>query len=237
MKKLSLIVLIVFAGFVVVGCGKKPSLEGKVVDAKNNPIANLKIIAEQVQPIKGYERFETMTGSDGSFRFKMLFPSSEYVLTVWSDEWFSTVSKKIQSEPDGQTALLDSPLKIRFMRRKEKEGVISDTKTGLMWGGTDNGEDIDWHASKEYCEKYSGGGFNDWRLPTRLELKALTSDCTDIKHIVAWCTGGDEHQLWADVQPGAGDAGIFFDVYNQTSHPGARTATRHMRVVPVRTCN
>ncbi|MCP4647762.1 MAG: DUF1566 domain-containing protein [bacterium] len=32
-------------------------------------------------------------------------------------------------------------------------GTVMDTKTGLMWAAKDNGEDINWHGAKKYCER------------------------------------------------------------------------------------
>jgi len=59
----------------LLGCGKKSGLEGKVVDGKGKPMAGVKVVAKQVQPIKGYEQFESTTGSDGGFKFGRLFPT------------------------------------------------------------------------------------------------------------------------------------------------------------------
>ena len=78
MKRFGLVVFIILMIFVVFGCGKKSGLEGKMLDGKGQPIAHVKIIAKQVQPIKGYEQFEATTGSDGSFSFTKLYPDSKY---------------------------------------------------------------------------------------------------------------------------------------------------------------
>ena len=53
--------------------------------------------------------------------------------------------------------------------------ILIDNETGLMWPVQDNGSDISWPAGKEYCKKFSLGGFNDWRMPTREELATLYS--------------------------------------------------------------
>ena len=106
------------------------SIEGRVVDDKGKPIANLKIIAEQVKPIKGYERFEATTDSDGTFSFGKLFPASEYTFSPWFDDWslapqrtlkcaankvtarfnkegWTTEDRmKVQSVPEGETIIL-----------------------------------------------------------------------------------------------------------------------------------
>ena len=53
------------------------------------------------------------------------------------------------------------------------DGTVTDTKTGLMWAATDNGEPINWNDARSYCQNYSGGGHTDWRLPTLAELASL----------------------------------------------------------------
>ena len=52
-------------------------------------------------------------------------------------------------------------------------GTVTDTKTGLMWAAKDNGRDIKWRNARAYCQRYSGGGHTDWRLPTQDELASL----------------------------------------------------------------
>jgi phage baseplate assembly protein gpV len=42
-----------------------------------------------------------------------------------------------------------------------------------MWASKDNGENINWHDAKRYCENYRGGGYTDWRMPTLDELSEL----------------------------------------------------------------
>ena len=137
MKRFGLVVLVVLMVVCCFGCGKKSGLEGKVVDGKGAPVANVKIIAKQVQPIKGYEQFEATTGADGSFSFKKLFPTSEYILFPWYEDWteapmrtlryeankliarfnkegWTTKNKmKVQTGPEGQTIILASPMVIQ----------------------------------------------------------------------------------------------------------------------------
>ena len=50
--------------------------------------------------------------------------------------------------------------------------IIVDAENDLMWTKNDNGADINWSDAVKYCEDLSLGGFNDWRLPTRLDLYA-----------------------------------------------------------------
>ena len=157
MKRFGLVVLVVLMVFVVFGCGKKSGLEGKVVDEKGAPVANVKIIAKQVQPIKGYEQFEATTGSDGTFSFGKLFPTSEYVLFPWFDDWSSAPQRtlkyeanklmarfnkegwttedkmKVQSGPEGQTIMLASPMVIQPCI-STVTGKLVDGRKGPMQG-------------------------------------------------------------------------------------------------------
>ncbi len=52
-------------------------------------------------------------------------------------------------------------------------GPVVDTNTGLMWAAKDNGKDINWRDGKAYCENYRGGGYTDWRMPTKDELEEI----------------------------------------------------------------
>ena len=61
-------------------------------------------------------------------------------------------------------------LAIRFI---SANGVVTDTKTGLMWAAHDNGKSIIWLNAKAHCDNYKGGGYTDWRLPTQDEPAEL----------------------------------------------------------------
>ena len=67
-----------------------------------------------------------------------------------------------------------------------ENGTILDTRTNLMWAERDNGSIVNWAEAEYYCESYRGGGYTDWRMPTRDELaelydgtKTYKSDCGD----------------------------------------------------------
>jgi hypothetical protein len=60
-------------------------------------------------------------------------------------------------------------------------GTVLDTKTNLMWAAKDNGSHINWAEAKSYCEKYRGGGYTDWRLPTQDELAGLYDESKSYK--------------------------------------------------------
>lgn len=51
--------------------------------------------------------------------------------------------------------------------------TVLDTETALMWAASDNHEALTWQGAVDYCNAYSGGGFEDWRMPTQAELQTL----------------------------------------------------------------
>jgi hypothetical protein len=53
------------------------------------------------------------------------------------------------------------------------DGAVLDRKSGLMWAAKDNGEDVNRQGAERYCERYRGGGYEDWRMPTVDELAGL----------------------------------------------------------------
>ncbi len=182
--------LTVAAVLVLAGCGggKQVAVEGKLVDWNGKPVVGVKITASQVQPIKGYEQFEAVTRSDGTFRLRGLFPSSVYVLKPWSDKWTTNTAVRIQTAPQGETSVLPAPMKIARAYSKggrevgdlatgatrftvSSEGVITDSKTGLQWVvGPDRNTKYDQAVAWVKASNIAGGG---WRMPTRKELKTL----------------------------------------------------------------
>lgn len=58
-----------------------------------------------------------------------------------------------------------------------KDGTITDTKTGLMWQRDGKSAGVmNWHKAKKYCNNLRLGGHSDWRLPTRKELAGLIAE-------------------------------------------------------------
>jgi hypothetical protein len=55
-----------------------------------------------------------------------------------------------------------------------RDGTVTDTKTGLMWQQGEAG-DMNWTAALIYCESlnFPPAKYNDWRLPNRNELQSL----------------------------------------------------------------
>ena len=139
MKKVVQIVavqLIVFAIMVLAACsgGKQSAVEGKLVDWNGKPVADVKITASPVQPIKGYEHAEAVTEADGTFRLRGLFPSSAYVLKPWSDKWNADADASITVEtaPQGETSVLPKPMTITRVFSKSNPSLVANIATGAV---------------------------------------------------------------------------------------------------------
>lgn len=172
MKTVRRLLLVLLIGIFLFGCGKKSGIEGKVVDGQGKPLSGIKVTAKQVQPVKDYELFETVTGADGVFRFPEVMPVSEYNIIPSTDKWRTKVTMKIATGTEGQTLVLNSPLVLRFQTMKDNS--IVDTKTSLQWlihAATDVTYDNVLNTVKNVRE----GGFSDWRLPSKSDLSSLAT--------------------------------------------------------------
>jgi hypothetical protein len=120
-------------------------------------------------------------------------------------------------------------------------GTVLDTKTNLMWAAKDNGSNINWMDAKSYCKNYRGGGYKDWRMPTRDELAGLydadkpyKSDCGYdvyltglIRLTCAW--------VWASETRGS--AAAFFTFIDGEHHWHPQSHFNFSRALPVRSVN
>jgi hypothetical protein len=117
-------------------------------------------------------------------------------------------------------------------------GTVKDTKTGFMWAGKDNGEDITWQDAKRYCENYRGGGYSDWRMPTKDELEGtydenkenrygihITNKLIDISSCCSWALET------------RGSLAVRFNFYYGRWNWACQSGSLHTRALPVRSGN
>jgi hypothetical protein len=229
MKTVVRMFFIVMVIALVVGCGRKQAgIEGKVIDGKGQPLSGVKVIAKRIHPIKGYEQFETSTGSDGVFKFKDLFPTSEYSIFPWSDKWKTSAKVTVWSAPEGQTSMLPSPMIVRFTL--SSDGIIIDSQLGLQWASAPD-QPMNWFQAANYAQNLSLGG-GGWRLPTRLELKSIYNKSMK---------GGAADTVlqikddWVWTSETQGDSAWYFNFYNGKENAYNRDYSSHnTRVLAVR---
>jgi hypothetical protein len=53
------------------------------------------------------------------------------------------------------------------------EGVVHDSRTGLLWTAHDAGRELAWDAAQGHCNELAPVGGGAWRLPSIEELAAL----------------------------------------------------------------
>lgn len=67
---------------------------------------------------------------------------------------------------------METHMPARFQVHPDVSEIVMDTKTGLQWQ-RDYGNPSNHADAERYAESLRLGGFADWRLPTREELKSL----------------------------------------------------------------
>lgn len=72
-------------------------------------------------------------------------------------------------EPNPQSLQGHAPAK----RAAPPMTVWTDTATGLMWAGRDNGRNVNWAEAQQYCRNLAIEGYSGWRLPDIEELTSL----------------------------------------------------------------
>ena len=72
--------------------------------------------------------------------------------------------------------VIDETLKLSPFSRDDSKEVVIDIKRKLMWQDDQNVKTIkrDWNGAIEYCKNLNFAGFDDWRLPSRMELLGIT---------------------------------------------------------------
>jgi hypothetical protein len=139
--------------------------------------------------------------TDGSLR-RIFTPQVE----VSKREKAVLISQTTVSEPEKQTDKDD-----RFIAYSD--GTVLDTKTNLMWAGSDaGGESFNHSDAESYCEGYRGGGHTDWRMPTLNELVALYNKNVRNEHgyhITKLIDVLADH-IWADQSSWGGVAAFSF---------------------------
>jgi hypothetical protein len=110
---------------------------------------------------------------------------------------------KLYSNPANASKLIPAPAGPREIAKDGRfiayeNHTVLDTKTKLMWADSDNSEDIEAIEGEEYCEKYQGGDYRDWRMPTTEEIMSLT-DSGSSQSVPYKCSGVDEEVLRAHI--------------------------------------
>ena len=206
------------------------AVEGKVVDGRGQPMANVTVTAKLANAIPDYAQFETTTGADGGFRFEKLFPGGEYVFVPSSAEWSSSTRKDFQAGAEQQT--LQVLLSVRYTMSKAK--VITDSKTGLQWTPDLLQAGMSWEKAQAYVAQLKHGDLSGWRLPTRAELRGLYIADAGANYIDLMFQLGD-CCYWSGEVDGAKSAWAFSFYYgDDLSANRDRSDNNYIRVFAVR---
>ncbi len=117
--------------FCLCSCSKNAGMTGRVTDSNGQALSGVTVTAKQLQPVKGYEQFEAVSGADGSFTFAKLYPSSQYVLTPQPASGMTGESVTVSTGPDGQYTSLSAPLVVRSAVAMPAVAAPAATTTGV----------------------------------------------------------------------------------------------------------
>ena len=72
--------------------------------------------------------------------------------------------------------VIDETLKLSPFSRDNSKEVVVDKIRNLMWQDDESVKNVkkDWNGAIEYCKNLNFAGFDDWRLPSRMELLSIT---------------------------------------------------------------
>ena len=85
----------------------------------------------------------------------------------------------------------------------------------LMWAAATNGEDVSWPDASEYCETLELDAFDDWRLPTLVEVESLYDPASETRLVDGFAL--DQCCVWSATNLVALEAeakGVLPDVTN-----------------------
>src|ERR1051325_3628300 len=111
-------------------------------------------------------------------------------------------------------------------------GTVVDTRTNLMWAREPDGNTYTWKAADDHAKNRKLGGYNDWRLPSIDQLKALADTASGT---LGWMDRGAQ-AVWSSTEcvlAGSKEAHLVFE---SKSGPQPRDDYKweNTRVYPVR---
>jgi hypothetical protein len=113
------------------------------------------------------------------------------------------------------------------------KGVVTDKVTKLMWQRNAAPGEYTWEAAKTYCAELEHAGFDDWRLPTRIELVSLVDFTTTSPAIDTDAFPDTPSDVFWSSSPWAGSPSYAWDVHfhNGYTNGGGVSGTYRVRCV------
>ena len=116
------------------------------------------------------------------------------------------------------------------------DGTVWDSQSNLLWASRDNGSNINWSDAESYCKTYDGGGYQQWRLPTKDELMTLYDRSifgNNGYHLTKLITLSGSYPWTSDVQ-GSQALVVGFATDREMWFPESLTHKSRNRALPVR---
>lgn len=171
MRNLSYLFFTILSMILIIGCNDETYIQGKIIDFKNDPIQDAKVIARKVNP-QDHQLQKTASNSDGVFKIDNLDKNSTYEISILLGDHNRSFFERVHTPDKTNLFVFKTPIQIRFIPSKDNQTII-DSKTGLMWARDAARLEtmfVDWNESTKILKSIEIGGYKGWRLPTKKEL-------------------------------------------------------------------
>jgi hypothetical protein len=152
---------------------KLPSVVRKLIESKNNvePSAPQRQMPVQLRRTPEKKKFFSSTA------FKIIAGLALVgIIGIAAFVWLMTSGKMEVHEANGENKNVSTNNKPTAPTSGNPivstNEIIVDARNKLMWTKHPANTDVNWDEAVKYCEGLSLGGFDDWRLPAYLDLKA-----------------------------------------------------------------
>ncbi|MDY0120809.1 MAG: DUF1566 domain-containing protein, partial [Sulfurimonas sp.] len=118
--------------------------------------------------------------------------------------------------------------------RDDAKEVVIDPKTQLMWQDDASVKSVkkNWQGARDYCSALRFAGYDDWRLPKRLELSSITDKSKEKPAIKAKFANVVSDRYWSSSSY-VSNAGYAWRVYfyNGYDRAGNKSDEYYVRCV------
>ena len=116
-------------------------------------------------------------------------------------------------------------------------GTVIDNVTGLMWQRTVRPGNLTWDGAQDACDRLELAGYDDWRLPSRIELVSILNMAETEPSIDRTAFPGTPSDWFWSSSSAAESPTAAWYVYFYFGYPKTEERTSPFRVRCVRTAN
>jgi hypothetical protein len=132
--------------------------------------------------------------------------------------------------PNAPTTDPDAPNQAAYV--DNGDGTVRDALTGLIWQKANRPGSHNWDEATNYCARLTLAGFNDWRLPARLELISIEDPSFDRSGVIQYVLSDPALPLfWSSTLAYGSDGARAWFVGGASHSTRAKTEEYYVRCV------